>query len=308
MKIDSFQQSILTNIKGRNQNKLFPQKLSLKKKSKTISMLRKTPPTSRTIRPFPILSFPLSNNKEKSFSPFSLFSTSNFFYNPLSQKKQKTFNTLFLDSSSILNSPKIFNNNKYIRKISQISHSSFSRPFSIIKKELITSKKLKRINILDFGNNLKLYSPYEKKHKNKSILEKRKKQFDELYYDYDKKNKKIILNSFSGNRADLLKNKIYFVKGIVDYLYPKVIIKKMDILTEIKHKRYDKEIAKLEANPKKKFFTLKHKSPDQKAAISKYLYEKELETIKPNKNLIKSKKNLINKKIVSKLLKLYDFI
>jgi hypothetical protein len=211
-------------------------------------------------------------------------------------------------SSSHRNKPKMkidFNNN-YLKKASK---SILNRPVILgrtIEKKIRDSKRsqrLKRVDMLDFGKNLKLYDSIEKKHKFRIIVEKRKKQLEELYYDYDKKNRHIIKNSFSGNRTDLLKNKIFFVKGIVDYIYPKAVLNRVDCENELKISKYKDERKQLEESQKGKFFSLKHKNPEQNAAMSKYLYGEYLDD-----SLIKSKKTLVNKCIVSKLLNDYDFV
>ena len=58
---------------------------------------------------------------------------------------------------------------------------------------------------------------------------------------------------------------------------------------------------------KGKFYIVKHRSPEQNAAISKYLYGGDLEIIRPRNNFIKIKKTLINKCKVSKLTNKYNY-
>lgn len=279
-------------------------KLLLREKSKTISSLRKSPPSSFFMDQVPVLSFPMSDNTNNNCNNNSS-KVSSLFLTPHGNKpvslKAKT--TSFSRNKARM---KIDFNNKYLRKVSE---SMLNRPVVLgrtIEKKIRESKKshrLKRIDMLDFGKNLKLYEPIEKKNKFKIIVERRKQQLEELYYDYDKKNKKVIKNSFSGNRTDLLKNKIFFVKGIVDYLYPKAVLNKVVCVNEIKQNKFKDERKQLEESQKGKFFFLKHKNPEQNAAMSKYLYGEYLDD-----SLIKNKKTLVNKCIVSKLLNDYDFV
>ena len=49
-------------------------------------------------------------------------------------------------------------------------------------------------------------------------------------FQMNKNNQKVIINSFSGNSADLLRNKVSFVTGIMNYLYPKIVLNKMEFL------------------------------------------------------------------------------
>ena len=302
-----YQNESLKLNKRNPKSSLLSKKLFLKEKLKNNSFKRVLSTTPNKIKQFPILSFPLSikNNRKKSSS---LFLTSTNF-----SKSEKIFKTIMVNST-YRNKYKYtidFNNNKSTKKI---SHSRFTKPVIVgktIENKLKESKKmqqLKRINILDFGNNLKLYDEIEQKQKEKAILDKRTKQLDEIYYDYDKKNRKKIMNSFSGNSADLLRNKVIFVKGIIDYLYPKLVLNKMDFINEMKDKNYKEGRKQIEQELQGKIYISKHKNPEQTVAMSKYLYGGDLEIIRPRDNFIDLKKTLINKCIVSKLTYNYDYI
>ena len=161
---------------------------------------------------------------------------------------------------------------------------------------------------MDFGNNLKIYDENEKKNKKKAVLEKRTRQLDEIYFDYDKSNRNHIMNSFSGNSATLLKNKVCFVKGIVDYLYPKLVLKKMEFINGIKEKKYKVERDQLHKGVIGKYYTTKHRNPEQNATISKYLYGGDLEIIRPRDYFLKPKNTLINNCKVMKLTNKYDYV
>ena len=303
MESNPINQQLTSKRKGRNNiSSLF-----FNEKSKTISSKRRPPSISRNKKEIPILSFPLKCNDNN--APTSLFLTSRFNY-PLTLKKHKILKNIFQNSIFRDKTKKIDDNlNK-----TKISKSVFNKPLLLSKnienkiKESKKSQKLKKINILDFGNNLKLYDEEEKKNKEKTIIENRTRELDEIYYDYDKSNQNYIMNSFSGNRADLLKNKVCFVKGIVDYLYPKLILQKMEFLNGLKEKKYKDNRMNLKYVKKGKYYIVKHRSPEQNAAISKYLYGGDLEIIRPRNNFIKIKKTLINKCKVSKLTNNYDYV
>ena len=284
----------------------------LKENPKTISTFKRVSNTSREMNPIsiPILSFPLNNtdNNDTNFLSFLLTSRKN--YNPLSIKKHKILKIILPNSNIIKNKNKQSLN---IQK-KNISKSLFNKPVILSKtikdkiKKFKESKKLKKINILDFGNNLKLYDDIEKQQKEKTILEKRERQLNEIYYDYDKSNQKQIMNSFSGNRADLLKNKVCFVKGIVDYLYPKLILQKMDFINKMKEQNYKKEDIMMKKALIGKYFITRHRNPEQNATLSKYVYGRDLDILRARDNFILSKKILINRCKVSKLTYDYDYV
>lgn len=304
----SIHNNIISKIIKRERNprvNSFLRKFLFHEKSKTISSLRKPPPSSFFMDQVPVLSFPMSDNTNNNGNNNNS-KISSLFLTPRGDNKPvslKTKTTSFYKNKLKM---RIDFNNNYLKKVSE---STLNRPVILgrtIEKKIRESKKsqrLKRIDMLDFGKHLKIYDPLEKKHKFKIIVEKRQKQLDELYYDYDKKNRNKIKNSFSGNRTDLLKNKIFFVKGIVDYLYPKAVLNRVDCENEIKQNKFKDERIQLEESQKGKFFFLKHKNPEQNAAMSKYLYGEYIDD-----SLIRNKKTLVNKCIVSKLLNDYDFV
>ena len=301
---------LFSKKKGRNKKPDIIQNNFLhNNKSKTTSSTVRPTTTSRIKTPIPILSFPLNyynnNSAYSETSPQKLL-TSRTIQKPLSQEKQRYFKTIF----AYKNKPQI-NPDKLRRKI--ISNSTLNKPVIMGKtieqkiKESKKSQRLKKINILDFGNNLKLYDEEEQKNKEKKILEKRAKELNDIYYDYDKSNSKQIMNSFSGNSPTLLKNKVYFVKGIMDFLYPKLVLQKMSFLHEMKVKKFKEGRENVVFNRQKNYYISKFRNPEQNAAISKYLYGGEYEIIRQKKRL-KTKEILINKCKVSKLSRDCDFI
>lgn len=299
-----------SKITSRNpKSSIYTKRIYLKEKLKTISDTNRPPKTPKIQKSVPILTFPLSTNKKNNehFSSKSLFLTSNYFYSSFLTKSNKIIRTIMANSNYKCKTE----NNKSLKKI---AGSIFTKPIIVNKtienkiKESKRMQKLKKLNILDFGNNLKLYDEIEKRQKEKAILEKRTKELNEIYFDYDKKNRKIIMNSFSGNRADLLRNKIFFVKGIVDFLYPKYVLTKLNFINEIKENNYKEGRKEMKQNLRSRFYISKHRNPQQTVAMSKYLCGGQLDIIRPRENFIDLKKTLINKCIVSKLTKDYDYI
>ena len=199
----------------------------------------------------------------------------------------------------------ITNYQNFSRK--KVIKSKLNRPVINMKLARLITDKLKHLNILDFGSNLKIYDEKEKRYKKKVILDKFEKQLDEIYYDYDKSNKKVIINSFSGNNADLLRNKVSFVTGIMNYLYPKIVLNKMEFLKKMKHKELREEKIQLEYDLKGVYYNLKHKNPKENAAISKYFYMDDFDNLKYGKYLNRPK-TIVNNNVISKLKYEYDFM
>ena len=277
----SFQQNLKLNPKHKK-NIITSLKKNIKTKEDKIS--RNITLSSFSVKESPTLMFPIPNMKKISHL-FNRRNTKTAF--PF---KSKTINESKLNS----------NNNNKISK-NKIILSKLHRPVVNFKEAKISTEKLKHLNILDFGGHLKIYDEKEKKFKKKVILQKVDRQLDEIYYDYDKNNKKVIINSFSGNNAELLRNKISFVSGIMNYLYPKIVLNKMEFLKKMKKKELREEKLLLDFELKGKYFNLKHKNPKENAAISKYIYIDEFENLKFGEYLIRPKT------IVNSLFILYIF-
>ena len=264
-------------------------KTSFIKPTKTSITSRDHQHKSLNLKESPTLFFPIPNPKKISF-----------FYSPRNVTIPMPYRNKTINTNS-------FNHNKTknIKKI--IAKSRLTAPIINLKKAKILKEKLKHLNILDFGNNLKIYDEKEKKFKQKVILDKFERQLEEIYYDYDKNNKKVIINSFSGNSADLLRNKISFVTGIMNYLYPKIVLNKVEFLKKMKNKELKEEKIQLEYDLKGKLYNLKHKNPKENSAISKFFYMDDIENIKYGKYLTRPKM-MINNNIISKLKYEYDFM
>ena len=287
--------SLKTQIKFRRNLKFFSypkkyntteQKISLKTKSSLTS--RDLTLKSISIKESPTLCFPLPNPPKLN----SFFLTPRNINIPISLKNR----TMYYNSFSRKNTVK----KKTIK-------SKLNRPVINLKNAKIIKDKLKHLNIIDFGSTLKLYDDNEKKMKKKVILQKIDRQLEEIYYDYDKNNQKVIINSFSGNSADLLRNKVSFVTGILNYLYPKIVLNKMEFLKKMKHIELKEEKTQLEYNLRGKIYNLKYKNPRQNAEISKYFYMDDVENLKYGKYLTRPKV-MVNNNVIGKLKYDYEFM
>jgi hypothetical protein len=284
-----------TQIKFRRNLKFFSypkkyntteQKISLKTKSSLTS--RDLTLKSISIKESPTLCFPLPNPPKLN----SFFLTPRNINIPISLKNR----TMYYNS---------FNRKNTVKK--KTIKSKLNRPVINLKNAKIIKDKLKHLNIIDFGSTLKLYDDNEKKMKKKVILQKIDRQLEEIYYDYDKNNQKVIINSFSGNSADLLRNKVSFVTGIMNYLYPKIVLNKMEFLKKMKHIELKEEKTQLEYNLRGKIYNLKYKNPRQNAEISKYFYMDDVENLKYGKYLTRPKV-MVNNNVIGKLKYDYEFM
>ena len=284
-----------TQIKFRRNLKFFSypkkyntteQKISLKTKSSLTS--RDLTLKSISIKESPTLCFPLPNPPKLN----SFFLTPRNINIPISLKNRNMY----------YNS---FNRKNTVKK--KTIKSKLNRPVINLKNAKIIKDKLKHLNIIDFGSTLKLYDDNEKKMKKKVILQKIDRQLEEIYYDYDKNNQKVIINSFSGNSADLLRNKVSFVTGIMNYLYPKIVLNKMEFLKKMKHIELKEEKTQLEYNLRGKIYNLKYKNPRQNAEISKYFYMDDVENLKYGKYLTRPKV-MVNNNVIGKLKYDYEFM
>ena len=239
----------------------------------------------------------------------------------LSPRNNRTDNRLSLKLLNIkIHDKNDINNNltslSSFPKLTKINLSptikSLKTKLSIIKKRntLKTKKNTKR-DLLSFDPCLKMLNdnlelnPY-----NKKLIEDRLKKKKELYFDYDKNNDDFKYNSFSGNNANLLKSKVLFVKGVYDYIYPRLLIKRMKFLEDQYRKDIKENVKKLndEFN-KNKIFIKRFRTSEEKIKMSKYLLSGAYsnEAIKSKGNLIKLKKILLNRHLITKLTKYYDY-
>ena len=284
-----------TQIKFRRNLKFFSYPKKYNTTEHKISLKTKSSLTSSdltlksiSIKESPTLCFPLPNPPKLN----SFFLTPRNINIPISLKNR----TMYYNS---------FNRKNTVKK--KTIKSKLNRPVINLKNARIIKDKLKHLNIIDFGSTLKLYDDNEKKMKKKVILQKIDRQLEEIYYDYDKNNQKVIINSFSGNSADLLRNKVSFVTGIMNYLYPKIVLNKMEFLKKMKHIELKEEKTQLEYNLRGKIYNLKYKNPRQNAEISKYFYMDDVENLKYGKYLTRPKV-IVNNNVIGKLKYDYEFM
>ena len=300
--IDSITKIAITKnkkIKMKNLfNKKFPKKNILKKQ---LTMMESFMLNSKQLKPVPTLIFPSYNSEEVS-------NNSNYIRSKNSQKHYSPFLTIIPHvSHKYLNK----STNTILTKNSSVyNQTDINSPKNVIKKKLnsqINKKVKKEVNLLDFGSKLKLFNSNEKV--SKELIKQRLKQLNELYFDYDKKNDHVKMNSFSGNGPDLLKRKIYFVKGVMDYLYPKYVLNRIHFINEEKEKGFISEMKELNQRKNGKYYVTNYQNAAQISRLSKFDHGGAFsnEAIKLKGNCIKMKKSLINNRTVYKYVKDYDF-
>ena len=239
----------------------------------------------------------------------------------ISPRNNRTNNRLSLKLLNIkIHDKNDINNNltslSSFQKLSLINLSptikTMKSKLNIIKKRHpIKNKKQQKRDLLSFDPCLKILNdnlelnPY-----NQKLIEDRLKKKKELYFDYDKNNDEFKYNSFSGNNPSLLKSKVLFVKGVYDYIYPRLVVKRMRFLEEQYRKDIKENVKKLndEFN-KNKIFIKRFRTSEEKIKMSKYLLNGAYsnEAIKSKGNLIKLKKIFLNRHLLTKLTKYYDY-
>lgn len=173
-------------------------------------------------------------------------------------------------------------------------------------KQFIKPKK-KPTELLTFNKKLRLFLNIDKNDKTKQeLLKVTQKNIEEIYFDYDAQNHKKKLDMFSGNNANVLRNKILFVKGVMDYMFPRMMIKKMNFLTKAKKKEFENEMKQMKAQISNDIFTPRIKSANDGVLMSKYNNGGTF--FNNNVKVGNTKKIMINKKIMLQQLKLSDLI
>ena len=182
------------------------------------------------------------------------------------------------------------------------------------KKSVIINWKKRQIaskgNLLQFDKSLKILNENAVIKNNEKLKEKRVKKVIELYFDYDKKNETVISNSFSGNNPNILKNKIMFVKNVFDYIYPRIIIKRMKFLNKKKVEEIESKIDILNKKFSNNYYINKFRTPEENSRKTKYdlkgaIYD---EAIKIKGDVIKLNKTIVNGKLTTKMVKNYDYM
>ena len=153
--------------------------------------------------------------------------------------------------------------------------SKFLNLKSQIPKKRNTSPKTVKKNIeiqtLQFNKRLRLFMNLDKdKIVNKKYQEIIKKNIEDMYFDYDEKNVIKKKNLFSGNNAGILKNKVLFVKGVMDYMFPILTIKKMHFLDREKYRKFQDAYEKAKSLNKNDIYIKRIKSAREIVINSKF--------------------------------------
>ena len=134
-----------------------------------------------------------------------------------------------------------------------------------------TIKKNIEIQTLQFNKRLRLFMNLDKeKIVNKKYKEIIKKNIEDMYFDYDEKNVIKKKNLFSGNNAGILKNKVLFVKGVMDYMFPILTIKKMHFLDREKYRKFQDAYEKAKSLNKNDIYIKRIKSAREIVINSKF--------------------------------------
>ena len=181
------------------------------------------------------------------------YKTSNFNY-PISDSIYYKTNSNF--SLSPILTQRSTKSKYFNRKNNTPSKKEKSPP----KTERKNHKKSLETQTLQFNKRLRLFMNMDGKKGNKKFQELVKKNIEDMYFDYDKNNDHKKNKLFSGNNAGILKNKIFFVKGVMDYMFPILTIKKMHHLDREKYKKFQIE--------KKKVLSLNHNEIYNKRIMS----------------------------------------
>lgn len=229
------------------------------------------------------------------------------------QKNRNKRNEFLRGNVSLINLPGITTSNFLQRKSFNELKLNNDKNKTRNKRNIsfnVDGKKQKS-SLLCFDSSIKLlYENNEVLKNNRKFQEDRKKKKNDLYFDYDKKNINNKHNSFCGNDPSLLKEKVIFVKNIFDYIYPKIVIKRMRFLDKRREDDKKYQIEYLTKKFKSKYYNKRYKSPEENSALSKYqlnggIYD---ESVKKKDNIIKLKKILINGHSTTQLTKHYDYI
>ena len=191
--------------------------------------------------------------------------------------------------------------------------SKFLNLKSQIPKKRNTSPKTVKKNIeiqtLQFNKRLRLFMNLDKeKIVNKKYQEIIKKNIEDMYFDYDEKNVIKKKNLFSGNNAGILKNKVLFVKGVMDYMFPILTIKKMHFLDREKYRKFKDAFEKAKSLNKNDIYIKRIKSAREIVINSKFKNNGAFYSDKFRSHFKKKKKKMIiGGKEQIKHLRKYDF-
>ena len=128
-----------------------------------------------------------------------------------------------------------------------------------------------KVNLLSFNKKLRMYIRDGSSDKSRNAFEKiRQQNIEEIYYDYDKNNQRNKKESFSGNNAKALKNKILFVKGVIDYMVPGMLMRKMKYIRQKKEQEFQDSKIKHKANAANDVYLKTVPSANDKVKYAKY--------------------------------------
>jgi hypothetical protein len=196
-------------------------------------------------------------------------------------------------------------------RTTKINFFDSKSPKSVKTKSKIAKKVKKTLETqtLQFNKKLRLFMNIdEDKTRNKKFMEMVNKNIEEMYFDYDSNNTKKKTILFSGNNAGILRNKIYFVKGVMDYMFPKLTIKKMHFLDEEKNKKFKQEMIRAHSEGQNDIYKKRIMSAKQIVSNSKYKYNGVFSTNNLRRQLLnKYKKIIVGGKKQLKLVHNYEF-
>ena len=205
-----------------------------------------------------------------------LFDLSNYAQTISSLRTQLTESQSFITRTSSqhrISSTKIFSYPLTIHTNSFSKHGESLSPLSSSRScNKIDERHRTHTNLLTFNKRLRLFIREDKNEKIKSALQKiKERNIEEIYYDYDENNQKIKKETFSGNNAGVLKNKILFVKGVMDYMFPRMLMKKMHYLEKKREKDFQTiKTQMLKKETKHNTYISNIQSGNDKVRLSKY--------------------------------------
>jgi hypothetical protein len=230
------------------------------------------------------------------------YKTSNFNY-PISDSIYYKTNSNF--SLSPILTQRSTKSKYFNRKNNTPSKKEKSPP----KTERKNHKKSLETQTLQFNKRLRLFMNMDGKKGNKKFQELVKKNIEDMYFDYDKNNDHKKNKLFSGNNAGILKNKIFFVKGVMDYMFPILTIKKMHHLDREKYKKFQIEKKKVLSLNHNEIYNKRIMSASRIVTNSKYKYNEAFSFNNSLKHLLKNKKKIIIGGMTQiKKVDKYDFI
>lgn len=171
-----------------------------------------------------------------------------------------------------------------------------------------SAKKIKG-DLLTFNKRLRLFLTADNDETNAKFRRLRQKNVEELYFDYDKNNKHKKMEVFSGNNAGLLRNKVLFVKGVMDYMFPRILIKKMNFLSTQKNIKFENEMKEIKWQ-NSEYYVERIKSAKNAAIMSKYAQGGAgcNESVKMKGGFFPKKKIMLGGRVVRKTIHKYDLI